>query len=102
MRSEELPQRFSNKNVLVTGAAPGLGRHIAQCFAREGADMTILDFQAADETVREVTVLGRRCRSFQSDVRDEDGVKKAIDGAADFFGERYRGSCQQCRFQRTL
>ena len=38
---------FSQKNVLITGAAAGLGRHIAQAFAAEGADIAILDFQDA-------------------------------------------------------
>ena len=28
--------RFSQKNVLITGAATGVGRHIAQAFAAEG------------------------------------------------------------------
>ena len=48
-------KRFAQKNVLVTGAAVGLGRHIAQAFAAEGADIAILDFQDTSATVREVT-----------------------------------------------
>jgi 2-hydroxycyclohexanecarboxyl-CoA dehydrogenase len=80
--------RLAQKNVLVTGAASGLGRHIAQAFAAEGADIAILDFQDASATVREITALKRRCEFFRSDVRDEDGVKTAVAGAADFFGGR--------------
>jgi 2-hydroxycyclohexanecarboxyl-CoA dehydrogenase len=79
---------FAQKNVLVTGAAAGLGRHIAQAFAAEGADIAILDFQDASATVREITGLKRQCEFFRSDVRDEDGVKKAVAGAAEFFGGR--------------
>jgi 2-hydroxycyclohexanecarboxyl-CoA dehydrogenase len=79
--------RFAQKNVLITGAAAGLGRHIAQAFA-EGADVAILDFQDASATAREITALKRRCESFRSDVRDEDGVKKAVAGGAEFFGGR--------------
>ena len=72
----------------ITGAAAGLGRHIARAFAAEGADIAILDFQDASATVREITTLKRRCEFFRSDVRDEDGVKKAVGGAAEFFGGR--------------
>ena len=80
--------RFAQKNVLVTGAAAGLGRDIAQSFATEGADIAILDFQDARPTAREIAALKRRCEVFRSDVRDEDAVKKAITGAAEFFGGR--------------
>jgi len=80
--------RFAQKNVLITGAAAGLGRYIARAFAAEGADIAILDFQDASATVREITALGRRSEFFWSDVRDEDGVKTAVAGAAEFFGER--------------
>jgi len=56
--------RFAQKNVLITGAAAGLGRHIARAFAAEGADIAILDFQDASATVREITALGRRSEFF--------------------------------------
>ena len=78
--------RFAQRNVLVTGAAAGLGRHVAQAFAAEGADVAILDFQDASETARDVTSLKRRCEVFRSDVRDEDGVQTAVAGVAEFFG----------------
>ena len=80
--------RFAQKNVLITGAGSSLGRHIAQAFAAEGADIAILDFQDARATVREITALKRRCEVFRSDVRDGDGVKTAVAGAAEFFGGR--------------
>ena len=74
MTEASLSMRLAQKNVLVTGAAAGLGRHIAQAFAAEGADIAILDFQDASATVREITGLKRQCEFFRSDVRDEDGV----------------------------
>jgi NAD(P)-dependent dehydrogenase (short-subunit alcohol dehydrogenase family) len=87
--TEALPSmRFAQKNVLVTGAAAGLGRHIAQAFAAEGADIAILDFQDASATALEISALKRRCDFFRSDVRDEAGVKKAVGGAAEFFDGR--------------
>ena len=80
--------RFSQQNVLVTGAAAGVGRQIAQAFAAEGADLAILDFQDAAETAQDVTNLGRRCQTFRSDVRDEEGVRRAVGAAADLFSGR--------------
>lgn len=80
--------RFANKNVIVTGAAAGLGRVIAQSFAREGADIAILDHQAASETEAAVKAEGRRCATFRCDVRDEAAVADAVKGAADFFANR--------------
>jgi 2-hydroxycyclohexanecarboxyl-CoA dehydrogenase len=80
--------RFANKNVIVTGAAAGLGRIIAHSFAREGADIAILDFQPAGKTEALVKTEGRRCATLMCDVRDEAAVGTAVAGAADFFGKR--------------
>jgi NAD(P)-dependent dehydrogenase (short-subunit alcohol dehydrogenase family) len=77
--------RFAQKNLLITGAAAGVGRHIARAFAAEGADIAILDVEDAGPTTREVAALGRRCEFFRSDVRDEEGVKKAVGRTAEFF-----------------
>lgn len=80
--------RFAQKNVIVTGAAAGLGRTIAQSFAKEGADIAILDFQSAEKTEALVKAEGRRSAAFLCDVRDEAAVAAAVAGAADFFGKR--------------
>jgi 2-hydroxycyclohexanecarboxyl-CoA dehydrogenase len=80
--------RFAKKNVIVTGAAAGLGRTIAHSFAKEGADIAILDFQSAEKTEALVKGEGRRCKTFLCDVRDEAAVAAAVAGAADFFAKR--------------
>jgi 2-hydroxycyclohexanecarboxyl-CoA dehydrogenase len=78
--------RFSGKKLIITGGAAGLGRVITQSFAREGADVAILDFQSAAETEAAVRAEGRKVASFHCDVRDEDSVAKAVDAAAAFHG----------------
>jgi|SRR5271166_236881 len=80
--------RFKNGTAIVTGAAAGLGSVIAQSFAREGADIAILDFQPADRTEALVKAEGRRCAYFPCHVRDEAAVAKAVAGAAQFHGGR--------------
>jgi 2-hydroxycyclohexanecarboxyl-CoA dehydrogenase len=86
--TEDTMGRFTSKNVIVTGAATGLGHTVALSFAREGADVAIVDFQSAESTESLVKSEGRRCAVFRSDIRDENAVGEAIAAAASFFGER--------------
>jgi NAD(P)-dependent dehydrogenase (short-subunit alcohol dehydrogenase family) len=88
MTGETAKMRFLQKNVLITGAAAGVGRDIARAFANEGADIAILDFQDAVATKRDIVSLGRRCEGFRADVRDEAGVKKAVGAVGEFFRGR--------------
>lgn len=80
--------RFTNQHVVITGGAAGLGRTIAQSFAREGADIAILDFQSAAETEALVAAQGRRCATFDCDVRDEAAVEKGVQAATAFHDGR--------------
>jgi 2-hydroxycyclohexanecarboxyl-CoA dehydrogenase len=80
--------RFTNKNVLITGGALGVGRTIATSFAKEGADVAILDFADASETAAAVRAEGRRCETFRADIRDENQVAEAVRRAAEFFDGR--------------
>jgi NAD(P)-dependent dehydrogenase (short-subunit alcohol dehydrogenase family) len=79
---------FSGKNVLVTGAAAGVGRTIAASFAREGADVAILDFQDAAQTEALIKAEGRRTSTFKADIRHKEQVAAAVDGVAEFFDGR--------------
>lgn len=80
--------RFTGKNVLITGAAAGLGRVIATSFAREGADLFILDRMEAADTCAEIAALGRRADWALCDVREEAQVVRGVAAAALFFDER--------------
>lgn len=78
--------RYTNRTLLITGAAAGLGRHIACAYAAEGADVAILDHQGAEATVAEITAMGRRARAFRADIRDEAAVADAVGAAHGWLG----------------
>lgn len=103
MNTSHSPRRFQNKNLVVTGGAAGLGRVIATAFAREGANVFILDRDPADATLSELTGLGVRAGAARCDVTRESevvaGVKAAAawcDGAIDILVNNagFNGVCQ--------
>jgi 3-oxoacyl-[acyl-carrier protein] reductase len=62
----------------VTGSGSGIGRAIALGYAREGAQVLILDAnaEAAAETEKNVLSAGGRARSYKLDVTDRDTCRQ--------------------------
>jgi len=81
-------QRFKNQNVIVTGAAAGLGRVIAEEFAKEGARLVLVDRQAAVETERLVEKAGGRATSILCDITQEAAVQAMGRKAAEILDGR--------------
>jgi NAD(P)-dependent dehydrogenase (short-subunit alcohol dehydrogenase family) len=65
--------RLKNKNAVVTGAAHGLGRAIAQRFAAEGANLVLIDMDEK-HLAETVALLPNGAHSFVADVTDEAAV----------------------------
>jgi NAD(P)-dependent dehydrogenase (short-subunit alcohol dehydrogenase family) len=63
--------RFAGKRVLLTGAASGVGKETAALFAREGADLVMLDVAEAPDVV-------------QVDLTDSARVRDLVTGAGPF------------------
>lgn len=59
---------------VITGAASGFGRAIAYELARRGADIIAVDLNPAEETVAEISDLGRAALCVQADVSKPDQV----------------------------
>ena len=66
---------------MVTGAAQGIGKAIALRFAREGADIGVLDINAepAAAVADEIRRMGRRAVVTVSDVSDPQAVGAAVE-----------------------
>ena len=62
----------------MTGAAKRLGREIALQFARQGWDVAVhygRSEQGAQETIREIKMMGVKVQAFQADLADEAATK---------------------------
>ncbi len=72
--------RLQGKKALVTGGARGIGGAIATAFAREGADVAVLDLkiEAAEARVAALTPFGVKTFAVAADVSDEGQVKTAV------------------------
>ena len=80
---------FDGKVAVVTGAARGIGRAIAEKLAREGADVAVCDLQVEwlADTAAAVQGLGRKALPLAVDVGDGETVNACITEVVKVFGK---------------
>jgi meso-butanediol dehydrogenase/(S,S)-butanediol dehydrogenase/diacetyl reductase len=79
---------FDGKVVLVTGAASGLGRAASVRFAQEGAQVFLVDINAAGlaETAQTITDAGGLCANYCGDLGLPSNCEDAVNVAIEAFG----------------
>jgi 3-hydroxybutyrate dehydrogenase len=80
--------KLTNKVALITGAASGIGKKIAEVFAQEGAKIVIadLDFEKAKLTATEIERAGGKALAVAMDVSNEEQVNEAVKNAIQHYG----------------
>lgn len=80
--------RLDNKVAVITGAASGIGKEIAQVYTEAGAKVAIADLnlEQAQATADELNSQGGSAMAVAMDVTKEDEVNRGIDAVAKKFG----------------
>lgn len=85
----EAGERMHNKVAIVTGGDSGIGRAVAVCFAKEGADVVVVYYienEDAEETKRLVEKEGRKCLLFAGDLGEEQFCREVVQRTVNEFG----------------
>jgi NAD(P)-dependent dehydrogenase (short-subunit alcohol dehydrogenase family) len=81
--------RLKDKVAIITGGGYGIGKAIAKAFIQEGAIVVIAatTLSKLQETEKDLQAMGGRAMAVQTDVRDENQIKRMVEETVRFFGK---------------
>jgi len=79
-------QNLGGKAAIVTGAAAGIGRAIAEALSAAGAAVAIADLKGADEAAAALRASGRKAVGIAADVGKEEDCARLVSEAAQALG----------------
>ncbi len=80
---------LEGKTAIITGASRGIGRGIAEVFAKQGANIAFTyssSAEAAQVLENELIALGVQAKGYQSNAADFDAAQKLVDTVLEDFG----------------
>ncbi len=80
---------LEGKTAIITGASRGIGRGIAEVFAKQGANIAFTyssSAEAAQVLENELIALGVRAKGYQSNAADFEAAQKLVDTVLEDFG----------------
>lgn len=80
--------KLGDKVAVVTGAAAGIGKGIAEMYAKEGAKVVVADYDLTGATAvaEDIIAKGGQATAFEVDVSDNTQVEAMINSAIDTYG----------------
>jgi NAD(P)-dependent dehydrogenase (short-subunit alcohol dehydrogenase family) len=84
--NQQISGRLAGRRILVTGAASGIGRAIAELFVRAGAQVVALDRQRPADLADAAGVASTQWLSCEADITDPAAVAAAVQRGVARFG----------------
>lgn len=84
-----MEQLLTDKTVIITGAASGMGRSGAEIFVRHGANVVVADINGAgaEEVAAGLSAEGGSARAFHYDATSAESSRALVDFAVSTFGD---------------
>lgn len=87
--NQEIPKLLKGQKAVVTGASSGIGKGVAICLAKAGADVVVnyrKDESSAEKIVEEIKMFGVQSYAHKADVSNEDEVIEMFNTMKDKLG----------------